>query len=112
MTRQEVRYSVTQISKFIGIAIMLITVSSGLLAIGAKIECMKSGMIMQHNEIVQTKVELSDQRARFAGHCEQQRENEEKICNTMQSIERLQSVQTEIMKRVEIKVNKLEDNMP
>jgi len=91
---------------------MVCGIGSGLLAIGAKIECMKSGMVLQQHEIIQTKVELSDQRARYAGHCEQQRQNEEKISSAMQSFKELQSVQTEILKRVETKVNKLEDNIP
>ena len=79
MTSQEVRYSVSQISKFIGIAVMVIGIGGGLLAIGARIESMKSGMIMQQHEIVQTKQDLADQRARHQAVSECVRMNEKKV---------------------------------
>ena len=79
MTAPEIRYSVTTISKFIGLAIMICGIGGGLLAIGGKIECMKSGMVMQQHDITQTKKELSDQRARHATVAETVRVNEKSI---------------------------------
>ena len=79
MTPTEMRYSVTTISKFIGIAIMICTIGGGLLAIGARIEGMKSGMILQQHEIVQTKQDLADHKTRHMAVAECSRMNEKKV---------------------------------